>query len=148
MQNILFLCTGNYYRSRFAEAYFNHLAQEHQLPWRAVSRGLHVKPGHNPGPIAPAALAYLRHLGVTLPGVVPYPQPVTEADFAASAQWVALDETEHRPMLRQWHPAQEPATEGWHFADVQFVSAAQLLPQLADHLRQWASSPRFASGSR
>jgi protein-tyrosine phosphatase len=146
MQSLLFLCTGNYYRSRFAEVYFNHLAQQQQLPWRAVSRGLHVKPGHNPGPMAPAALTHLRRLGVTLPGVVPYPRPATEADFAAAAHCVALDQTEHRPMLQQWHPAQELTTEFWHFADVQFVSAAQLLPQLAHHLQQWAQARPFPPG--
>ena len=39
---VLFVCTGNYYRSRFAEAVFNHLAAARGLPWRAVSRGLAV----------------------------------------------------------------------------------------------------------
>ena len=40
MKKILFLCTGNYYRSRLAEELFNHLAIKNDLPWRAWSEGL------------------------------------------------------------------------------------------------------------
>jgi protein-tyrosine phosphatase len=54
MRTILFLCTGNYYRSRFAEQYFNHLARQVSLPWLAVSRGLATERGvNNVGPISP-----------------------------------------------------------------------------------------------
>ena len=54
MNNLLFLCTGNYYRSRFCEEYFNHLAQGHSLPWRADSRGLapDITVFRNPGPLS------------------------------------------------------------------------------------------------
>jgi len=38
-RTVLFLCTGNYYRSRHAEAVFNHHAERLGLGWRAVSRG-------------------------------------------------------------------------------------------------------------
>ncbi|MBN2191381.1 MAG: hypothetical protein JW751_01075 [Polyangiaceae bacterium] len=37
---VLFLCTGNYYRSRFAEAVFSHGASQRAVGWRALSRGL------------------------------------------------------------------------------------------------------------
>ena len=51
---VLFLCTGNYYRSRFAEVLFNHLARERGLRWRAESRGLDLAIGvNNVGPISP-----------------------------------------------------------------------------------------------
>jgi hypothetical protein len=43
MENrVLFICTGNYYRSRFAEAVFNHHAEALGLRWRAFSRGLAI----------------------------------------------------------------------------------------------------------
>ena len=42
--NILFLCTGNFYRSSFAEIYFNWLAPREKLLWRADSRGLALDP--------------------------------------------------------------------------------------------------------
>ena len=40
MKTLLFLCTGNYYRSRYAEELFNHRAAPAGLNWRAQSRGL------------------------------------------------------------------------------------------------------------
>jgi len=40
MKRVLFLCTGNYYRSRLAEILFNHLAKERTLDWHADSSGL------------------------------------------------------------------------------------------------------------
>jgi protein-tyrosine phosphatase len=39
IQRILFLCTGNYYRSRYAEELFNHIARAEGLGWRAFSCG-------------------------------------------------------------------------------------------------------------
>lgn len=40
---VLFLCTGNYYRSRFAEYLFNREAKQHGLNWHADSCGLALK---------------------------------------------------------------------------------------------------------
>ena len=39
-KGVLFLCTGNYYRSRFAEILFNSVAGRMGLPWKAMSKGL------------------------------------------------------------------------------------------------------------
>ena len=36
-KTVLFLCTGNYYRSRFAEILFNSVAGRMGLPWKASS---------------------------------------------------------------------------------------------------------------
>jgi protein-tyrosine phosphatase len=55
MPTVLFLCSGNYYRSRFAEVYFNRLAEQQPSAWRADSRGLALDPA-NPGPISRHAL--------------------------------------------------------------------------------------------
>src|SRR4051812_12382323 len=53
MKTVLFLCTGNYYRSRFAEVVFNTLAGRAGLPWRAESRGLALELGvNNVGPLS------------------------------------------------------------------------------------------------
>ena len=54
MKRVLFLCTGNYYRSRFAEILFNHLAPQHNLDWHAESSGLHVQSDGiiNSGPLS------------------------------------------------------------------------------------------------
>ena len=39
-KTVLFLCTGNHYRSRFAEILFDSVARKLGLPWRASSKGL------------------------------------------------------------------------------------------------------------
>jgi hypothetical protein len=62
---VLFLCTGNYYRSRFAEVLFNSVAGKMGLPWRASSRGLALERGvHNVGPMAAAAVQALEARGL------------------------------------------------------------------------------------
>ena len=64
-KTVLFLCTGNYYRSRLAEVLFNSVAGRMGLPWRASSRGLALERGvHNVGPMAASAVKALEALGV------------------------------------------------------------------------------------
>jgi protein-tyrosine-phosphatase len=56
-KTVLFLCTGNYYRSRFAEILFNSVAAPMGLPWRASSRGLAIERGvNNIGPMSISAI--------------------------------------------------------------------------------------------
>ena len=43
MKQVLFLCSANYYRSRFAEHLFNWLAPQLGLDWRADSMGLDME---------------------------------------------------------------------------------------------------------
>jgi protein-tyrosine-phosphatase len=62
-RTVLFLCTGNYYRSRFAEVLFNSVAGRMRLPWQASSRGLALERGvNNVGPMAVSALTSLEAL--------------------------------------------------------------------------------------
>src|SRR5437763_450596 len=64
-QMILFLCTGNYCRSRFAEVLFNSVAGKFGLSWRASSRGLALEGGiNNIGPMAASAITALEPLGI------------------------------------------------------------------------------------
>ena len=66
MKIVLFLCTGNYYRSRFAEEMFNFAAPAECTGWRATSRGIAVDLGSkNVGPIAVSAAQALQERGVT-----------------------------------------------------------------------------------
>lgn len=63
-KTVLFLCTGNYYRSRFAEILFNSVAGKMGLPWRASSRGLALERGvNNVGPMAVVAVKALEARG-------------------------------------------------------------------------------------
>jgi protein-tyrosine phosphatase len=96
-QTVLFVCTGNYYRSRYAELLFNALAPA-GLGWRADSRGFAPGPW-NPGPIAPVVLERLSAAGIVPPARLRDPMRLTMADMEAADLLIALDETEHRPYV-------------------------------------------------
>ncbi len=63
-KTVLFLCTGNYYRSRFAEVLFVALARKMGLRWSALSRALALERGvNNLGPMSRAAIKALQAMG-------------------------------------------------------------------------------------
>ena len=64
-RTVLFVCTGNFYRSRFSEYLFNALASERGLSWRATSRGLKTwTVGAHEGPVSELAAYRLTAMGV------------------------------------------------------------------------------------
>ena len=65
-RQVLFVCTGNHYRSRFAEALFDARAKTLGLRWQAHSRGLALNPS-NAGPISPYCIEALRARDIPLP---------------------------------------------------------------------------------
>jgi protein-tyrosine phosphatase len=122
---LLFLCTGNYYRSRYAELLFN-ASKPATLNWRAISRGFDPSP-FNPGPIAAASLERLASRGYPQPAEVPFPKRLTEADLTNSQRIIALDAHEHPPYVREWFPAWEHKIEYWHVPDLDRMSASEAL---------------------
>src|SRR5437868_1097042 len=118
-KTILFLCTGNYYRSRFAEVLFNSVADKMGLPWRASSRGLALERGvNNVGPMAVSAIKALEALGVrAADAVTRLPAQVTTDDLERAALIVALEHAEHLPLLQERFPAWVEKVEFWHVDD-------------------------------
>jgi protein-tyrosine phosphatase len=125
-KTVLFLCTGNYYRSRYAECLFNSLAAKMRLPWRADSRALALERGTlNVGPMAPAALKALAAAGIRNgDALVRMPAPVTATDLEAAARIVALKRDEHRPLVEERHPDWAPRIEYWHVDEAPEAIAA------------------------
>lgn len=103
-RTVLFLCTANYYRSRFAEHYFNALATSRGLTWQAASRGLRLNV-EDYGPIYHHTVSYLTARGIALPADHRYPLAVEAADLEAAHLIVAVKEAEHRPLLTRNFPA-------------------------------------------
>ena len=101
MQKLLFLCSGNYYRSRFAEEYFNYLAEAKGLKWMAYSKGLsqNMPSPNNPGPISPHTLEALDERQINGKELMRFPVPIEDNDFITYDRIIALSENEHRPML-------------------------------------------------
>jgi protein-tyrosine phosphatase len=118
-KTVLFLCTGNYYRSRFAEVLFNSVAGKMEMPWRASSRGLALERGvHNVGPMEVSAVQALEALGVrAAEAVTRLPAQVTTDDLERAALIVALKQAEHQPLLQERFPAWAERVEFWHVDD-------------------------------
>lgn len=137
MKTILFLCTGNYYRSRYAELLFNELAGKSGLGWRAGSRGLLVKEGVNPGPIAKPTLAALAAAGIEPrpADIERYPVQVTEAELAGAEEVIAVKEAEHRPLLASGYPGWEERVVYWHIHDLDRATAAEALDGIDELVR-------------
>ncbi len=137
MQKLLFLCTGNYYRSRFAEHLFNHLAVKAGLDWQADSRALALERGvNNVGPISPYAIAQLELLGITIAENERLPMSASDADFATADRAIALDESEHRPLMGDRYPQWEAAVEYWLVHDVDITPATTALTEIEKRIRQ------------
>jgi protein-tyrosine phosphatase len=98
---VLFVCSGNYYRSRLAEILFNERAKAADLGWQAESRGL-LKTGDLKG-ISEHALHYLRQFKMEhLAGEEPRnPMPIDVEDLTDSDLVIGLCREEHEPMMNQ-----------------------------------------------
>ena len=117
-KQLLFLCTGNYYRSRFAELWFNYRAPHVGLDWRATSRGLALVPEHNSGCISQFTRARLAERGVTLEEPVRFPEASTAEDLRQAERIIAMKRTEHEPLLRVRFPDDHLRVEYWQIDDV------------------------------
>ncbi len=135
MNHILFLCSGNYYRSRFAEHLFNWLAECSGLPWRADSRGLAVGRVGKVGPISPYIVERLHALGIPINGDSRSPLQLSEADLLAADVVVVLKEAEHRQMLVDLFPSWAEQVEYWHIDDLDCAEPEEALAILENEVR-------------
>ena len=126
---IMFLCSGNYYRSRYAEVLFNSLAAQSGIAWQAVSRALHIS-GRNVGPISIHAVEGLARHGLTIQGDIRFPIEATEEDFQSAARIIAVKEAEHRSMVSKKFPAWNERVEFWQIHDIDCSEPAEALPEL------------------
>ena len=135
MHRILFVCTGNYYRSRFAEIYFNHLAAGANIPATAFSRGLRLNPEKNKGVISLHAETYLQSLDIPF-DKTQAPARLEGHDLDKANTVIVLDETEHRPMMRTLYPEWEQRVEYWKFEDDYILSPSVVLPTLKERVHR------------
>ncbi len=141
-RSVLFLCTGNYYRSRFAEILFNHLATTRGLPCRADSAGLVERCWErNVGPLSPHTRAALAERGIAH-ATPRSPRDVTAADFESFSRVIALKRAEHLPMMEARFAEWAHRIEYWAFDDIDFQPPHLVLPHIeaavAELLNSWA----------
>jgi protein-tyrosine phosphatase len=152
MRRILFLCTGNYYRSRYAEALFNHEAARCGLDWCAFSRGLAVDLA--PPGLSPHTARRLIERGIPCNLTGPDPVQVGERDLLRAARVIALKGPEHRPLIKRLHPAWADRIEYWEINDLDVSTpkaamdaieahVAALVAELGSGETQKGESPRW-----
>ncbi len=128
MPHVLFICSANYYRSRFCEHLFNHLAQQSLLNWTAISRGVVTALGAgNVGPISPYAVDALLARGVPLPVTFRDPLQLTEEDLTSAEIIIVLDEDEHRPYMSTSFPGWANKVTYWHIGDLHVETTQKAL---------------------
>lgn len=133
-KGILFLCTGNYFRSRFAELLFNHGAQRVRLAWRATSRGVGLElAANNLGSISPHAFSGLSVRGVSLGyGTLRAPLALVECDLMNADLIIALKRDEHLPLIMRKFPQWASRIEFWRIDDLDSATPDETLAKI-DH---------------
>lgn len=136
MHQLLFVCTGNYYRSRFAELLFNATSEARGLDWRATSRGTDVDGAGrwNVGPLSKHAREALEVRGVPIASDIRMPLSLTIDDLVAADLVVAVCEAEHRPHLERDFPTAAASVEYWGVEDLGVTPAEDALPAIERHV--------------
>jgi protein-tyrosine phosphatase len=146
MKTVLFICTGNYYRSRIAEILFNHYAERESISANAFSRGFRLNPDKNKGVISPHAVSYLSLLDI--PAGNTSPSRLDVDDLNRAWQIIVLDEKEHRPMMQQAFPEWEHKVVYWQFEDDYIADPGDVLPLLNKKVKSFVRSLQASSVSR
>lgn len=152
MKTILFLSTGNDYRSRFSEYLFNYLARKRGLTWRAYSGLLPVdkvnySANYSLGAIALEAISELGKRGVPLDSSVKTIKQVSQSDFKNANKTIAIDEYIYRPLMRKKYPSWANTVEYWNLSDFEKASRDSSLKQLEHRIYQLIDQLTTSHGS-
>jgi protein-tyrosine phosphatase len=131
-KKVLFICTGNFYRSRFAEAVFNFHADKRKLAWQAYSRGLaiHWADGFL-SPFTAAALSE-RQIPISYTGLGRI--QLTEKDLESANVRIALDRAEHLQMMEQQFPGWTQRVQYWEVPDMPAALPEVALPSIESQI--------------
>ena len=127
-KRVLFICTANYYRSRFAEALFNFHADKRNLGWTAQSRGLATYLVNED--LSRCTAHALHERGIDLAHTSLAGSQLTEVDLENSDLLIALEEKEHRPLIDQLFPSWVDKIRYWHVPDMKDLPPEEALPMV------------------
>lgn len=123
---ILFVCTDNIFRSRFAEAVFNHHAQTRELGWCAFSRGLNPDVTDFDG-LSQHSQTAMESRGIELHHTASNKAPLTEEDLEMAHIIIAMSEDEHQPMVARNFPKWLDQFNFWQIEDQELCDPAEAL---------------------
>ncbi|MDF1824240.1 MAG: low molecular weight phosphatase family protein [Verrucomicrobiales bacterium] len=140
-QIVLFLCTGNFYRSRYAEALFNHHAALAGLNWKARSKGF--RPHLATEDLSHWAAERLEEHHIPFSLTRAKPGKLCPLDLAESSLVIALYEPEHAPMVKEQFPQWIDRIRYWHVPDIDIttpaIALAKIEYEIDDLIRQLAA---------
>ncbi len=147
-QRVLFICTGNYYRSRFAEALFNYEAERQGLEWSAYSRGLRIHLA--PDEISPFTENALTQRRIPRDHTALEPRALHEPDLVGATLAIALKRAEHFPMMLQDFPDWAGRIDYWSVHDLDVETPDSALPQIEKQVHELVANLRSgcAQGAR
>lgn len=147
MQQLLFICTANYYRSRFAEAVFNHHAEQRALGWRAFSRGLNIDAVPE-GTLSRAAAVALEARGIGLHHTGPTRIQISQQDLLDADLAIGLKQDEHRPMLERAFPELVGRVVFWDVDDLPLLASEEALPRIERQVLELLSNLGSRAGEK
>jgi protein-tyrosine phosphatase len=124
-RRVIFICTGNYYRSRYAEIYFNARVPA-ASGYYAVSRGFRLS-SQNAGQIAPCVLDRLHTQQIVVAEQMRSPRQLQAEELTETDRVIVLDETEHRRYVEQDLPTWRARITYWHVPDIHDMPVEQAL---------------------
>ena len=140
VRKVLFLCSGNYYRSRYAEELFNHHARKVDLAWAAFSRGVAENGStENVGSMSRFALAALQAKAIMPERMARYPRSCSLAHFDQAQLVIALKEAEHRPLIEQRFPEVADRVGYWNVDDIDIAEPKEALAMLDERVQELIS---------
>ena len=128
MYNILFVCTGNIFRSRFAEEVFNHLCKINGVDAIAFSAGLQVG-RYKQRKIYWPAMNELERLKIEPLRSNEDSVHINDIDVSIYDQIICMDEEEHKPMVRSNELLSGFIFQYWNIVDMPKVPSDISLPR-------------------
>jgi len=130
---VLFICTGNYYRSRFAEAYLKHVASQGQRRVVVFSRGTAL--AEHSHLVSPLVTAELDRRGISVSLIDGAPVQLTEDDLKNADVIVGLNKPEHQPKIAQMFPSFDLSkVVFWDVPDADVLAAPAAFERIVRHV--------------
>ena len=128
MNRVLFVCTANIHRSRFAEEVFNHFSEKNNKGATAFSAGLRVG-DYNFRKIYHPALDNLEKFNILPKRAEELSVHIKNIDLDQFDRLICMDKNEHKPMIQSDSQLSAFKFEYWDITDMPKVDSNISLPK-------------------